>query len=109
MVSASELAGAEDDVSTYVLGQSARARILAAQGRHEEAERVARDAVERAEETDDLNMRGDALLDLGRVLSEAGDRDGAVFAFEQALNLYESKGNSAAVAAARRRLGKLGA
>jgi predicted ATPase len=109
MVSASELAGAEDDMSTYVLGQSARARILAAQGRHEEAERVARDAVGRAEETDDLNMRADALLDLGRVLSEAGDRDGAVFAVEQALSLYEAKGNSAAVAAARRRLGEIGA
>jgi class 3 adenylate cyclase/tetratricopeptide (TPR) repeat protein len=109
MVSASELAGAEDDMSTYVLGQSARARILAAQGRHEEAERVARDAVGRAEETDDLNMRADAVLDLGRVLSEAGDRDGAVFAVEQALSLYEAKGNSAAVAAAHRRLGEIGA
>ena len=71
-------------------------------------ERVARDAVGRAEETDDLNMRADALLDLGRVLSEAGDRDGAVFAVEQALSLYEAKGNSAAVAAARRRLGEIG-
>ena len=54
-------------------------------------------------------MRGDALLDLGRVLSEAGDRDGAVFAVEQALSLFEAKGNSAAVAAARRRLGEFGA
>jgi predicted ATPase/class 3 adenylate cyclase len=109
MVSASELAGAEDDVSTHVLGQSARARILAAQGRHEEAERIARDAVGHAEETDDLNMRGDTLRHLGRVLSEAGERDGAVFAVEQALRLYEAKGNSAAVAAARRWLGELGA
>jgi tetratricopeptide (TPR) repeat protein len=109
MVAASELAGAEDDVSTHVLGQSARARILAAQGRHEEAEHVARDAVGRAEETDDLNMRADAVLDLGRVLSEAGDRDGSVFAVEQALSLYEAKGNSAAVAAARRWLGEIGA
>jgi class 3 adenylate cyclase/predicted ATPase len=109
MVSASELAGAEDDVSTYVLGQSARARILAAQGRHEEAERVARDAVGRAEETDDLNMRGDTLRDLGQVLSEAGEREGAVFAVERALRLYEAKGNSVAVTAARRWLGELGA
>jgi class 3 adenylate cyclase/tetratricopeptide (TPR) repeat protein len=109
MVSASELAGAEDDVSTHVLGQSARARILAAQGRHEEAERIARAALARAEETDDLNMRGDTLLDLGRVLSEAGERDGAMFAVEQALTLYEAKGNSVALATARRRLGELGA
>jgi tetratricopeptide (TPR) repeat protein len=109
MVSASELAGAEDDVSTHVLGQSARARILAAQGRYDEAERIARDAVGRAEETDDLNMRGDTLLDLGRVLSEAGEREGALSAAEQALRLYEAKGNAAAVAATRRWLGELGA
>jgi tetratricopeptide (TPR) repeat protein len=109
MVSASELAGAEDDVSTHVLGQSARARILAAQGRYDGAERIARDAVGRAEETDDLNMRGDTLLDLGRVLSEAGEREGALSAAEQALRLYEAKGNAAAVAATRRWLGELGA
>jgi hypothetical protein len=35
-------------------------------------ERIARDAVAHAEETDDLNIRGDTLRDLGRVLSEAG-------------------------------------
>jgi len=78
-------------------------------GRHEEAERIARDAVGNAEETDDLNMRGDTLPDLGRVLSEAGERDDAVFAVEQALGLYDAKGNSAAVAGARRWLGELGA
>jgi hypothetical protein len=72
MVSASQLAGAENDVSTYVLGQSARARSFASLGRHEEAERIARDAVAHAEETDGLNIRGDTLRDLGRVLSEAG-------------------------------------
>jgi class 3 adenylate cyclase/tetratricopeptide (TPR) repeat protein len=109
MVSASELAGAEDDVSTHVLSQSARARILAARGRPEEAERIARAAVSRAAETDDLNMRGDTLLDLGRVLSETEERDGAMFAVEQALSLYEAKGNSAAVETARRWLQELGA
>jgi class 3 adenylate cyclase/tetratricopeptide (TPR) repeat protein len=109
MVSASELAGAEDDVSTQVLGRSARARILAARGRYEEAERIARDAVRRSEETDDLNMRGDTLIDLGEVLFAAGERDGFVSAIEHALELYEAKGNSAAVQAARRRLSELGA
>ena len=109
MVSASELAGAEDDVSTQVLGRSARARILAARGRYEEAERIARDAVGRSEETDDLNMRGDTLLDLGEVLSAAGNRDGAVSAVEHALELFEVKGNAAAMEAARSRLSELGA
>jgi predicted ATPase/class 3 adenylate cyclase len=104
MVSASELAGAEDDVSTQVLSRSARARIASGRGRAEEAERLARDAVRLSETTDDLNMRGDTLVDLATVLLAAGDRDGAAAALEAAFALYGSKGNVAAVAANRRRL-----
>ena len=102
LVSASELAGAEDDVTTQVLGRSARARIESARGRSEEAERLARDAVKLAATTDDLNMRGDTLVDLATVLLAAGDRDGAAEVFESALALYGSKGNVAAEAATRR-------
>jgi len=104
MVSLSERAGAEDDVSTQVLGRSARARILAARGSAEEAESLARDAVERSEATDDLNMRADTLVDLGEVLRTAGDRAGAEAALASALELYETKGNASAAEAARRRL-----
>jgi class 3 adenylate cyclase/tetratricopeptide (TPR) repeat protein len=104
MVSASELAGAEDDVSTQVLARSARARIESGRGNSEEAERLARDAVALSETTDDLNMRGDTLVELATVLLEAGDRNGAERAFEAALALYRSKGNVAAVAAVGRRL-----
>src|SRR3989304_5744822 len=99
-----ERAGAEDDVSTQVLGRSARARILAARGSAEEAESLARDAVERSEATDDLNMRADTLVDLGEVLRTAGDRAGAEAALASALELYETKGNASAAEAARRRL-----
>ncbi len=103
MVSLSDRTGAEDDVSTQVLGRSARARVLAARGRTEEAEPVAREAVELSEATDDLNMRGDTLVDLGEVLAAAGDREGAKAAFASALDLYEQKGNAAAVEVTRRR------
>jgi tetratricopeptide (TPR) repeat protein len=104
MVAARALASAEDDVTSQVLGRSARARIESVRGRAEEAERLARDAVSLSETTDDLNMRGDTLVDLATVLLTAGDRDGATEAFEAALTLYGSKGNVAAVAATRRRL-----
>jgi tetratricopeptide (TPR) repeat protein len=104
MVSLSERAGAEDDVSTQVLGRSARARILAARGRTEEADRLARDAVERSEATDDLNMRGDTLVALAEVLRVGGDLEGATAALASALELYEAKGNAVAAEAARRRL-----
>ncbi|HET7236742.1 MAG TPA: adenylate/guanylate cyclase domain-containing protein [Actinomycetota bacterium] len=107
MVTASELAGAEDDVSTQVLGRSARARILAARGLGEEAEGLAREAVARAEATDDLNMRGDTLVDLGEVLLTCGEPAGAAAAFEEALAQYEAKGNEAAGQATRRRLAAL--
>jgi tetratricopeptide (TPR) repeat protein len=103
MVTLSERAGAEDDVSTQVLGRSARARVLAARGKVDEAERLARDAIERSEATDDLNMRADTLVDLGEVLDAAGDREGAVAALDSALSLYEDKGNAAAVEVTRRR------
>jgi tetratricopeptide (TPR) repeat protein len=107
MVTASELAGAEDDVSTQVLGRSARARILAARGLGQEAEGLAREAVARAEATDDLNMRGDTLVDLGEVLLTCGEPAGAAAAFEEALAQYEAKGNEAAGQATRRRLAAL--
>ena len=104
MVSASELAGAEDDVSTRVLGRSARARIQAGRGRYREAKRLARDAVALSETTDDLNMRGDTLVDLATVLLAAGDRERATEAFDAALELYRSKGNVAAEASTRQRI-----
>jgi tetratricopeptide (TPR) repeat protein len=107
MVTASELAGAEDDVSTQVLGRSARARIRAARGQYSEAERLARDAVARAAETDDLNMRGDTLVDLGEVLAAAGDRVGAAAALGPARELYLAKGNAVAADATGRRLAGL--
>jgi class 3 adenylate cyclase/tetratricopeptide (TPR) repeat protein len=104
LVSASEIAGAEDDVSTQVLGRSARARIEAGRGRQAEAERLAREAVALSEATDDLNMRGDTLVDLGEVLSAAGNQGGVATALESALRLYESKGNAVAADSTRRRL-----
>jgi hypothetical protein len=102
MVSASEIAAAEDDVSTQVLGRSARARIEASRGLFQDGERLARDAVALSESTDDLNMRGDTLVDLAMVLVAGGDGEGAATAFDAALELYRAKGNIAAEASTRR-------
>ena len=107
LVVASELAGAEDDVSTQVLGRAARARVLGSRGLGEEAERLARDAVALSEETDDLNMRGDTYVNLAEVLATAGDRGGAGTALASALELYLAKGNVAAAANTRERLAVL--
>jgi class 3 adenylate cyclase/tetratricopeptide (TPR) repeat protein len=80
------------------------ATILARRGELEEAERLARDAVNRSQQTDFLNWRGDVLLDLAEVLRAAGKHDEARTAVEQALALYEQKGNVVSANAARRLL-----
>jgi tetratricopeptide (TPR) repeat protein len=68
-----------------------RGKVLARRGELEEGERLAREAVGLAAETDLLNAHGDALLDLAEVLGLAG-KD-ATPELEQALELYERKGN----------------
>ncbi len=99
----SEKTGAEDDVSTQVLWRSALARVLAARGRTAEAEPLARAAVALVEQTDDLNMWGDALLALGEVLGACGDPRGAAEAIGAAAERFEAKGNVVAAGSARAR------
>jgi len=94
-----EQSSSADDLSAQVHWQAARARALAGLGRHEEAERFGRRAVELAEATDFLNVRGDALLaladaDPGRAREWVG----------RAADLYDQKGNVVSAAAARARL-----
>jgi predicted ATPase len=78
-----------------------RAKLLARRGDLNEAERLAREATERAALTDLLDDHAQALADLAAVL-RLGDRPGeAATALEEALHLHEQKGN--VVAAARLR------
>ena len=74
-----------------MLWRQARAKVLARRAEYEEGERVAREAVALAEETDTLSAHGDALVDLAEVLALAGRDPRAEL--EQALALYERKGN----------------
>jgi tetratricopeptide (TPR) repeat protein len=92
--------GAEDDADFQVRSGQVRAQLLARSGELEEAERVARAAVAAAEQTDYSELRGGALVALGRVLQAAGRLDEASEAVERALGLYEAKGNRVSAAAA---------
>jgi tetratricopeptide (TPR) repeat protein len=56
--------GNESDVITQVLWRQVQAVVHASRGEHTEAERLAREAVERTDETDAPNWQGDALFDL---------------------------------------------
>ena len=74
-----------------MLWRQARAKVLARRGNLQEGERLAREAVALAAETDMLNAHADALIDLSEVLALAGQD--AQAELQQALALYERKGN----------------
>jgi tetratricopeptide (TPR) repeat protein len=98
---------AEDDVDVQVRSGAVRAELLARSGELEEAERVARRAVALAEQTDYSELRGGALVALGRVLQASHRLDEASEAVERAHGLYEGKGNRVSAAAATALLGDL--
>jgi Flp pilus assembly protein TadD len=81
--------------------------VLARRGSIQEAERLARAAVELAEQTDSLRGQGDALMDLAEVLDLADRPQEATEAMHQALKLYDQKGNLALAAKARSLLSEL--
>lgn len=88
-----EEGGPLDDLATQVEWRGPRAKILARRGEHERALGLSDEAVALAAETDDLNLQGDALMDLAEVLSLCGRSDDALSRRREALELYERKGN----------------
>jgi len=104
----SERVAGSDDASTNIQWRGVRATILARQGRIKTAERLARGAVELGSNSDFLNLHGDALLDLGEVLHLGQRQTEARAAVEQALRLFETKGNLVSSARTRVRLKALG-
>jgi tetratricopeptide (TPR) repeat protein len=102
---ADELA-ASGDLLTHMVWRGVRARILAKRGQIVDAETFAREAVAIAEQTDFLNDRAVALLDLGEVLATAERVDEARSTVAEAVALYEQKGNVVSTRAVRLRLPK---
>jgi class 3 adenylate cyclase/tetratricopeptide (TPR) repeat protein len=70
-----------------------RAKLLARQGDIDEAERLAREATTRAALTDLLDDRAQAVADLAEVLRLGGRPKESATALEEAIHLYEQKGN----------------
>lgn len=94
---------APDDLATQVLWRGVSAKLLARQGELEEAERIAREAVAMSRRADDpVDDQANALMDLVQVLRMAGRHDEGAGEAEQALALYQKKGNLVSAAAARR-------
>jgi len=96
-----------DDLYAQVERRGPMARVLAARRSAAEAERLARAAVAMAEQTDMLNMRATALVDLAEVLRLDGRAAEAAPLASEAIALYERKGNLVAAAQASELLGVL--
>jgi tetratricopeptide (TPR) repeat protein len=90
-----------DDILTHVIWRGVRAKILAAEGRCDQAEALAREAVALVQPTDLLSVHGDAMLDLAEVLRACGRTDDSDRAARTGLSLYENKGNVIGAARAR--------
>ena len=94
----------DDDLSAQVIGRGTCAKILAGQGRGDEAEALAREAVELAASTDFLTHHGQAFLDLADVLQMNGRPEEAGSALVAGLELYERKGDLVSAERARLRI-----
>jgi tetratricopeptide (TPR) repeat protein len=81
-----------DDFASQGRSREIEARVLSAQGRHPEAEALAREAVSIMAETDYLALHGDALMHLGHILHAAGRDEDAAAAAHEAVQLYRRKG-----------------
>ena len=110
--------GRHDDAATELDGAAvlyadrpewkvSRARLLACQGRLDEAVALAREAEEMDFEQDNLTQWALKLVDLAEVLDAAGDVPGAEAALEHAIGLDDEKGNVVAAQQCRERLANL--
>src|SRR6185295_4427804 len=82
---------ASNDPTDISAWRQVQARVLAHRGEHSEAERLAREAVARLEQTDSLTSQGDGWCDLAEVLEAGGRREEAIEAWYDALDRYERK------------------
>jgi tetratricopeptide (TPR) repeat protein len=87
-----------DDLHAQVGWRAARAQAWAGRDEAQRGEELAREAIALLEDTDDIDLRGDAFVALGTTLSGAERHD----AYAEAIVLYEAKGNLASAERARR-------
>jgi tetratricopeptide (TPR) repeat protein len=93
--------GAEDDLTTQVYWRMAQAEVLASRGELEEAYRFVQDARAVIEPTDFITDRAAALVSEAEVERAADNRERARAALEQAVALFEEKGDVTGAAHAR--------
>ena len=93
-----------DDVDSQVIWRTVRAKLLARDGRVDEAVALAEGAVAMAGETDDVDRQADAQRELAAVHALAGGEQAEGPPLREALRLYERKGDIVQAARVRDRL-----
>ena len=93
--------GADDDLATQASARSAQGLVRSARGDHDEARRLAREAVDLYAGAQSPWFDGDTLMVLSQVLRAAGHPEETVDAARGALAAYERKGNEPGAASAR--------
>jgi class 3 adenylate cyclase/tetratricopeptide (TPR) repeat protein len=106
-IEASRSAAAAEDLLSQAQWRVARSRVLASEGRGEDAVELARQAVALLEPTDVINFQADTHVQLAQVLVATNRGAEATQALERALSLYEQKGNIVSADQARRMLADL--
>ena len=103
----SEQAAAPGDLASQIGWRRVRAKVLARRGDAAPAETLARNAVEIAQQTDYSNDLAGTLVALSEVLAAAGKTAEAIAPLQEALTLYEQKGNLPQAARTRTMLDQL--
>jgi class 3 adenylate cyclase/tetratricopeptide (TPR) repeat protein len=98
---------ASEDILAQAQWRSLLARVLARRGQHDQAEGLVREAAAITSRTTLLEFRADVLVALAEVMTFAGRPDEASAALQEALELYERKGNVVAAAAVREQLSRV--
>ena len=101
--------GADDDLATQGFARSAQALVRSARGEHEEARRLAREAVDLYAGAQSPWFHGNTLMMLAEVSRAAGLPEEAAEAARGALAAYERKGHEPGMASARALIGEVSA
>ena len=101
-----EKSAAADDIDAQALWRSVRAPILARSGAIEEAETMARAALDTAKQTGMPGLHASAFYELATVLHLAGRREEAAKALDEAVRIHVAKGDVVSARRARALLGE---
>jgi class 3 adenylate cyclase/tetratricopeptide (TPR) repeat protein len=99
--------GAADDLTTQLFWRCGQAEVLASRGEIEQARQLIQEGQVLIDGTDSTDDRAVALLSRAAVEKAADNRDGARTALDQAIGLFEAKGDIAGVGYARRLIDEL--